>query len=139
MNKLNFLKTIKQIFSNFGINDLKIIQNDSSLFLVLPIDKEEEVPSYNLVVTFLDDDYLNINTYFNLRKLLKKEKEELINKCNNFNQESFLKFIIDDNKLIISYNMPEIDINDDQKVVKIMTIIPSLISDFYDDFKMYLM
>lgn len=138
MDRLNFLNNIIQIFNDFGINDLELFETESDLVLILPIDQEEDMPSYKIIVSFIDDDYLSLYAAFKHNAVLKDEIAKLAKICNNCNEETFLKFSFDAKWLKISYNIPEVEEACEERIVKILTIIPSLISDFYPDFKKYI-
>ena len=80
MNCKDFIKNLKIEFNKFGVNDV-FVKDDS---LILNIEKEENMPAYKLAVTFLDEGYLSIYSYFKHNAVLKKEFFELLNVINTF-------------------------------------------------------
>lgn len=135
MNKDLFFKEIEKKFRSFGVDDSYLL--DSANY-ILPIDSEPGIPAYKIVISMLDEDYLTVYACFKHDAILKKEVSELCQVLNHFNQESFLTFTAEKEVVKITYPMPEIDESDVLRVVKISTLMPTLIAEFYPDLKKYL-
>ena len=134
MNCKEFIKDLKDAFNEFGVNDITI-KEDS---LIITIDKEDIMPTYKLAISFLDDGYLSIYTYFKHNAVLKKEYLQLLNVINTFNEQSFLKFLLSKQHIKVEYNIPELDNLDVNKVIRIITIIPNILYEYRNDIIKYL-
>lgn len=134
MNCKEFIKDLKEAFNEFGVNDITI-KEDS---LIITIDKEDIMPTYKLAISFLDDGYLSIYTYFKHNAVLKKEYLQLLNVINTFNEQSFLKFLLSKQHIKVEYNIPELDNSDVNKVIRIITIIPNILYEYRNDIIQYL-
>lgn len=130
----DFINSIKNAFNSLGVNDI-LIKDDT---LIIPIEKEEQMPSYKIAVTMIEEGYLSIYTSFKHNVVLKKELVELLKDVNTFNEQSFLKFIVKREFIKVEYNMPELSDLDIDKVIRIISIIPNILFDFYNDLKKYL-
>lgn len=133
MNKSEFLNNIKLKFQEFDINDLELKDNS----LVIPV-IDDDMPKYKIAVTFIDDEYLSIYACFKHNAVLKSEMVKLLQTINEFNNQSFLTFFVDKTFIKITYNMPELNNKDIEKVVRIISLIPNIIYEFYQDFKKFL-
>lgn len=133
MNKSEFLNNIKLKFQEFEINDLELKDNS----LVIPV-IDDDMPKYKIAVTFIDDEYLSIYACFKHNAVLKSEMVKLLQTINEFNNQSFLTFFVDKTFIKITYNMPELNNKDIEKVVRIISLIPNIIYEFYQDFKKFL-
>lgn len=134
MKNLEFINNLKDAFITLGVNDV-IIKKDS---LIIPIEKEDNMPSYKIAVSIIEEGYVSIYTSFKHKAVLKKEIQELLKIVNLFNQQSFLKFIVNKEFIKVEYNMPELSYEDADKVIRIITIIPNILFDFYGDLVKYL-
>lgn len=134
MNCKEFIKDLKDAFNEFGVNDITIKEES----LIITIDKEDIMPTYKLAVSFLDDGYLSIYTYFKHNAVLKKEYLQLLNVINTFNEQSFLKFLLNKQHIKVEYNIPELDNLDVNKVIRIITIIPNILYEYRNDIIKYL-
>lgn len=130
----DYINSIKSAFNSLGINDVLI--KDGTL--VIPIEEEEGMPSYKIAVTMIEEGYLSIYTSFKHSAVLKKELIELLKAVNKFNEQSLLKFIVKKEFIKVEYNMPELSDADIDKVIRIITIIPNILFDFYKDLASYL-
>jgi len=130
----DYINSIKSAFNSLGVSDVLI--KDGTL--IIPIEKEDIMPSYKIAVTMIEEGYLSIYTSFKHSAVLKKELVELLKVVNTFNEQSFLKFIVKNKFIKVEYNMPELNIEDIDKVISIITIIPNILFDFYKDLKQYL-
>ena len=130
----DFINSIKSAFNSLGVND--VVVKDGSL--IIPIEKEEKMPSYKIAVTMIEEGYLSIYTSFKHCAVLKKELVELLKVVNTFNEQSFLKFIVKREFIKVEYNMPELNSTDIDKVISIISIIPNILFDFYKDLEKYL-
>lgn len=130
----DFINSIKSAFNSLGVND--IIIKDGTL--IIPIEKEEKMPSYKIAVTMIEEGYLSIYTSFKHHAVLKKELVELLKVVNTFNEQSFLKFIVKREFIKVEYNIPELSDLDIDKVIRIISIIPNILFDFYNDLVKYL-
>lgn len=137
MNINEFLNNIKLKFKQFDINDIEIIKSNPFNTLIIPI-VDEDLPSYKLAVTFIEEGYLSIYACFKHQAVLKSEMIKLLQTVNEFNNQSFVNFYVNKSFIKISYNLPEIDDKDIDKVMRIITLIPNVIFEFYQDFKKYL-
>ena len=133
MNKSEFLNNIKLKFQEFEINDLELKDN----CLVIPV-IDDDMPKYKIAVTFIDDEYLSIYACFKHNAVLKSEMVKLLQTINEFNNQSFLTFFVDKTFIKITYNMPELNNKDIEKVVRIISLIPNIIYEYYHDFKKFL-
>ena len=129
-----FINSIKSTFNSLGVDD--IIIKDGTL--IIPIEKEDKMPSYKIAVTMLEEGYLSIYSSFKHTAVLKKELVELLKVVNMFNEQSFLKFIVKKEFIKVEYNMPELNDYDIDKVIRIISIIPNILFDFYKDLEKYL-
>ena len=134
MNCKEFITNLKNAFNSLGINDV-LIKNDS---LIIPLEEEEMMPSYKIAVTFIEEGYLSIYTSFKHNAILKKEFGELLKVVNTFNEQSFLKFVVKKEFIKVEYNIPELQNSDVDKVIRIITIIPNILFEFYRDLVKYL-
>lgn len=134
MNCMEFINNLKSAFNSLGINDV-YLKNDN---LIIPIEKEEGMPGYKIAVSFIEDGYLSIYTSFKHNAVLKKELVELLKVINTFNEQTFLKFIVKKEFIKVEYNIPELQINDIDKVIRIISIVPNILYDFYKDLVKYL-
>ena len=134
MKNLEFMKSLKDAFIALGVNDVSI-KKDS---LIIPIEKEDNMPSYKIAVSLIEEGYVSIYTSFKHKAVLKKEMQELLKIINLFNQQSFLKFVVNKEFIKVEYNMPELSYEDADKVIRIITIIPNILFDFYGDLVKYL-
>lgn len=132
-----FISDLQIKFKEFSITDTIIKKGDKGDSLLIPI-TDEEMPSYKLAVSFVEEGYVSIYTAFTHNAILKKELSKLLNTLNEFNQQSFVKFTLDKKYIKVSYMIPEVDQTDVDKVLRIITLIPNVIYDFYLDFKQYL-
>ncbi len=132
-----FINNLQMKFKEFSVDDTIIKKDDTGSSLIIPI-TDEEVPSYKLAVSFIEDGYLSIYTAFCHNAVLKKELGSILTTLNEFNQQSFVKFTLDKKYIKVSYNIPEVDQDDVEKIVRIISIIPNIIYDFYQDLKQYL-
>ena len=57
---------------------------------------------------------------------------------NTFNEQTFMKFIVKKEFIKVEYNIPELQINDIDKVIRIISIVPNILYDFYKDLVKYL-
>ena len=69
---------------------------------------------------------------------IQKEVQDLLKTINIFNQQSFLKFIVNKEFIKVEYNLPELSYEDIDKVIRIISIIPNILYDFYGDLVKYL-
>ncbi len=138
MNKELFYDEIINTFKQFEIEDIVKINKGDHHFLVLTIDEEDDLKEYKIIIDFMDDDYLSIYTSFKHNVVTNNDKINLLKIINKFNKESFLKFQVDNKYLFINYNLPELNQDDYEKVVRIVCIIPNLIKEFHADFKKYM-
>lgn len=134
MNCKEFISSIKDGFVKLGVGDV-VVKNDT---LLIPIDEEECMPSYKIAVSMIDEGYLSIYTSFKHSAVLKKELVELLKVVNTFNEQYFLKFIVKKEFIKVEYNMAELDDIDVDKVIRIISIIPNLLFEFYQDLVKYL-
>lgn len=132
-----FINDLQIKFKEFSITDTIIKKGDKDNTLLIPI-TDEEIPSYKLAISFVEEGYISIYTAFAHNAMLKKELTKLLKVLNEFNQQSFVKFTLDKKYIKVSYMMPEVDQNDVDKVLRIITLIPNIIYDFYFDLKQYL-
>ena len=130
----DYINSIKSAFNSLGIND--VVVKDGSL--IIPIEKEDDMPSYKIAVTMIEEGYLSIYTSFKHSAVLKKELIELLKVVNTFNEQSFLKFVVKNKFIKVEYNIPELNNVDIDRVIRIITIIPNILFDFYNDLKQYL-
>ena len=138
MNKELFYDEIINTFKQFEVEDIVKINKGDHRFLVLKIDEEDDLKEYKIIIDFMDDDYLSIYTSFKHNVVTNNDKINLLKIINKFNKESFLKFQVDNKYLFINYNLPELNQDDYEKVVRIVCIIPNLIKEFHADFKKYM-
>ena len=138
MEKMKFYKEIVKIFSSFGVDDLRIVEKSDKAFLMLKIDAEDGMKEYNIIMEFIDEEYLALYAVFKHQAMTRDERLNLLKLVNKCNKETFLKFQIDNKYLIINYFIPEIEEKDEKRIVKIVSLFPSLIAEFYPDFKKYL-
>ena len=134
MNCIDFLISLKNEFNTLGVNDILIKDNT----LIIPIDEEEGMPSYKIAVTMIEEGYLSIYTSFKHNAVLKKELVELLKVVNTFNEQSFLKFIVKKEFVKVEYNIAELEKDDVKKVIRVISIIPNILFDFYNDLVKYL-
>lgn len=134
MNCIDFLISLKNEFNTLGVNDILIKDNT----LIIPIDEEEGMPSYKIAVTMIEEDYLSIYTSFKHNAVLKKELVELLKVVNTFNEQSFLKFIVKKEFVKVEYNIAELEKEDVKKVIRVISIIPNILFEFYSDLVKYL-
>ena len=134
MNCSDFLISLKNEFNTLGVNDILIKDNT----LIIPIDEEEEMPSYKIAVTMIEEGYLSIYTSFKHNAVLKKELVELLKVVNTFNEQSFLKFIVKKEFVKVEYNIAELEKEDVKKVIRVISIIPNILFEFYSDLVKYL-
>lgn len=134
LNCNEFIDNLKNAFFSLGINDV-YVKNES---LIIPIDEEEGMPKYKIAATFIEEGYLSIYTSFKHNAVLKKELTELLKVTNIFNEQSFLKFIVKKEFIKVEYNLAELQSNDVDKIIRIITIIPNILFDFYKDLVKYL-
>ena len=129
MNCIDFLISLKNEFNTLGVNDILIKDNT----LIIPIDEEEGMPSYKIAVTMIEEGYLSIYTSFKHNAVLKKELVELLKVVNTFNEQSFLKFIVKKEFVKVEYNIAELEKDDVKKVIRVISIIPNILFEFYKD------
>jgi hypothetical protein len=134
MNCIDFLISLKNEFNTLGVNDILIKDNT----LIIPIDEEEGMPSYKIAVTMIEEGYLSIYTSFKHNAVLKKELVELLKVVNTFNEQSFLKFIVKKEFVKVEYNIAELEKDDVKKVIRVISIIPNILFEFYKDLVKYL-
>jgi hypothetical protein len=134
MNCIDFLISLKNEFNTLGVNDILIKDNT----LIIPIDEEEGMPSYKIAVTMIEEGYLSIYTSFKHNAVLKKELVELLKVVNTFNEQSFLKFIVKKEFVKVEYNIAELEKDDVKKVIRVISIIPNILFEFYRDLVKYL-
>lgn len=134
MNCIDFLISLKNEFNTLGVNDILIKDNT----LIIPIDEEEGMPSYKIAVTMIEEGYLSIYTSFKHNAVLKKELVELLKVVNTFNEQSFLKFIVKKEFVKVEYNIAELEKDDVNKVIRVISIIPNILFEFYKDLVKYL-
>lgn len=134
MNCIDFLISLKNEFNTLGVNDILIKDNT----LIIPIDEEEGMPSYKIAVTMIEEGYLSIYTSFKHNAVLKKELVELLKVVNTFNEQSFLKFIVKKEFVKVEYNIAELEKDDVKKVIRVISIIPNILFEFYKDLVTYL-
>lgn len=134
MNCIDFLISLKNEFNTLGVNDILIKDNT----LIIPIDEEEGMPSYKIAVTMIEEGYLSIYTSFKHNAVLKKELVELLKVVNTFNEQSFLKFIVKKEFIKVEYNIAELEKDDVKKVIRVISIIPNILFEFYKDLVKYL-
>ena len=134
MKDLDFISSIKDAFITLGVNDVIVKKNT----LIIPIEKEDNMPSYKIAVSVIEDGYVSIYTSFKHKAILKKEVQDLLKTINIFNQQSFLKFIVNKEFIKVEYNLPELSYEDIDKVIRIISIIPNILYDFYGDLVKYL-
>ena len=134
MNCIDFLISLKNEFNTLGVNDILIKDNT----LIIPIDEEEGMPSYKIAVTMIEEGYLSIYTSFKHNAVLKKELVELLKVVNTFNEQSFLKFIVKKEFVNVEYNIAELEKDDVNKVIRVISIIPNILFEFYKDLVKYL-
>ncbi len=134
MNCIDFLISLKNEFNTLGVNDILIKDNT----LIIPIDEEEGMPSYKIAVTMIEEGYLSIYTSFKHNAVLKKELVELLKVVNTFNEQSFLKFIVKKEFVKVEYNIAELEKDDVKKVIRVISIIPNILFEFYSDLVKYL-
>lgn len=134
MNCIDFLISLKNEFNTLGVNDILIKDNT----LIIPIDEEEGMPSYKIAVTMIEEGYLSIYTSFKHNAVLKKELVELLKVVNTFNEQSFLKFIVKKEFVKVEYNIAEVEKDDVKKVIRVISIIPNILFEFYKDLVKYL-
>ena len=134
MNCIGFLISLKNEFNTLGVNDILIKDNT----LIIPIDEEEGMPSYKIAVTMIEEGYLSIYTSFKHNAVLKKELVELLKVVNTFNEQSFLKFIVKKEFVKVEYNIAELEKDDVKKVIRVISIIPNILFEFYKDLVKYL-
>ena len=134
MNCIDFLISLKNEFNTLGVNDILIKDNT----LIIPIDEEEGMPSYKIAVTMIEEGYLSIYTSFKHNAVLKKELVELLKVVNTFNEQSFLKFIEKKEFVKVEYNIAELEKDDVKKVIRVISIIPNILFEFYKDLVKYL-
>jgi hypothetical protein len=134
MNCIDFLISLKNEFNTLGVNDILIKDNT----LIIPIDEEEGMPGYKIAVTMIEEGYLSIYTSFKHNAVLKKELVELLKVVNTFNEQSFLKFIVKKEFVKVEYNIAELEKDDVKKVIRVISIIPNILFEFYKDLVKYL-
>lgn len=134
MNCIDFLISLKNEFNTLGVNDILIKDNT----LIIPIDEEEGMPGYKIAVTMIEEGYLSIYTSFKHNAVLKKELVELLKVVNTFNEQSFLKFIVKKEFIKVEYNIAELEKDDVKKVIRVISIIPNILFEFYKDLVKYL-
>lgn len=134
MNCIDFLISLKNEFNTLGVNDILIKDNT----LIIPIDEEEGMPSYKIAVTMIEEGYLSIYTSFKHNAVLKKELVELLKVVNVFNEQSFLKFIVKKEFVKVEYGIAELEKDDVKKVIRVISIIPNILFEFYKDLVKYL-
>ena len=134
MNCIDFLISLKNEFNTLGVNDILIKDNT----LIIPIDEEEGMPSYKIAVTMIEEGFLSIYTSFKHNAVLKKELVELLKVVNTFNEQSFLKFIVKKEFVKVEYNIAELEKDDVKKVIRVISIIPNILFEFYKDLVKYL-
>jgi hypothetical protein len=134
MNCIDFLISLKNEFNTLGVNDILIKDNT----LIIPIDEEEGMPSYKIAITMIEEGYLSIYTSFKHNAVLKKELVELLKVVNTFNEQSFLKFIVKKEFVKVEYNIAELEKDDVKKVIRVISIIPNILFEFYRDLVKYL-
>jgi hypothetical protein len=134
MNCIDFLISLKNEFNTLGVNDILIKDNT----LIIPIDEEEGMPSYKIAITMIEEGYLSIYTSFKHNAVLKKELVELLKVVNTFNEQSFLKFIVKKEFVKVEYNIAELEKDDVKKVIRVISIIPNILFEFYKDLVKYL-
>ena len=57
---------------------------------------------------------------------------------NTFNEQSFLKFIVKKEFVKVEYNIAELEKDDVKKVIRVISIIPNILFEFYKDLVKYL-
>lgn len=134
MNCSDFLISLKNEFNVLGVTDTVI--KDKTL--IIPIDEEEGMPAYKIAATMIEEGYLSIYTSFRHNAVLKKELVELLKVINTFNEQSFLKFILKKEFIKVEYNIAELDKEDVLKVIRIISIIPNILFEFYKDLVKYI-
>lgn len=137
MNINEFLNKIVSKFKEFDVDDIETTVSKPNNSLLIPI-IDNDMPKYKIAVSFIDEGYLSIYTCFKHNAVLKNELFKLLKLINEFNTQSFLNFSIDKNYIKISYNMPEITDEDILQVVKVISLIPNVIYEFYQDMKEFL-
>ena len=134
MKNLDFITSIKDAFSTLGVNDI-VIKKDT---LIIPIEQEDNMPAYKIAVSVIEEGYVSIYTSFKHKAVLKKEVQDLLKVINIFNQQSFLKFIVNKEFIKVEYNIPELSFEDIDRVIRVISIIPNILYDFYGDLSKYL-
>ncbi len=125
MDKVKFINDIVNTFKRFDVNDCIIKDN----LLIVPIDKDKKFPAYKILFNFINDSQAECSSYF----YLKDNIDNLLDKINDFNNESIIKFSILDNVLKVSISIIDLDNVDSKYIVKIISLMPSIIGEFEDD------
>ena len=130
MDKNKIIISINEKLKEFGVDDCQVNLDASAL--VLNIEKEDKIPEYKIAVTPTSEEAIYIYCAFAHGLTEAKDIRRLFAVCNEFNGESFLKFSLTKKFIKISYTIPEF-IDDIEYVVRVITVIPNLIAEFYED------
>lgn len=135
MKKIEFLQNIKTLLKSF---DEESIIDEASNTLVFNVEEEDLMPSYKIAISVNDNNVASIYAAFKHKCVLKDELAKLYKKINEFNKDTFLKFIVIDNYIKIVYDIPELYEGSEENVLKIACLFPSMIAEFYVDLKKFL-
>lgn len=130
MEKIEIINKVNELLKKYEINDAEIKEDIPAL--LLKVEKEDNIPSYKIAIQPLDDGSINIYTAFSHGLTETKQSRRLLGLCNDFNNQSFLKFVVTKKFIKVSHMIPEF-MNDIEYIVRVVTVIPNLISEFYDD------
>lgn len=135
MKTLEFLQNIKSLLKVF--NEESVIDEQTKT-LIFNVESEDNVPSYKVAISINDNSVVSIYAAFKHNCVLKDEIAKLNKKINEFNKDTFLKFVVIDNFVKIVYEIPEIESGDEEWVLRVASLFPSMIAEFYADLKKFL-